>query len=65
MVEFYYRLIQNSDWSNVNHSNLNVSKNAKAIEKKSEDAEDFIIDEDTEGMVYVNDTKVGNPLSDF
>ena len=65
MVEFYYRLIQNSDWSNVNHSNLNVSKNAKAIEMKSEDAEDFIIDEDTEGMVYVNDTKVGSTSSEF
>ena len=65
MVEFYYRLIQNADWSNVNLSNLNVSKNAKTTEMNSEDKEDFIIDEDAEGMVYVNDAKVVSDSLEF
>ena len=65
MVEFYYRLIQNADWSNIKPSHMNVSKSVNAIEMSSENTEDFIVDEDAEGMVYVNDTKAVSTSSDF
>ena len=44
---------------------MNVSKSVDAIEMNSEDTEDFIVDMDDEGMVYVNDTKAVRTSSDF